>query len=149
MSDAAATAWGESDQSAPWSSNGCALDFVREWTVTGWPLASTWPHIERPMTPVPTQPMRVEAETGVGTDVLFADMGYRRDHGWIDVKSGNRSGGRFDLIGSGDQNRSILRRAPYGGCQRCENDAGWNRDRSDDDDPEAGAPDGGSDHVDR
>ena len=60
-SDAWATARGESASLAPFSTSGLALSAVRLKTVALYPAAIRWPHIDRPITPVPIQPIRVFA----------------------------------------------------------------------------------------
>src|SRR5512141_690257 len=56
-----ATAFGESAHFAPFSRRGRAFSFVRENTLTPYPFARRWPHIDSPITPVPIHPTRVDS----------------------------------------------------------------------------------------
>src|SRR5262245_19914500 len=58
-SDRSATALGLSAHFAPLASRASALDLVRLETVMEKPRSIRWPHMLRPMTPVPIQPSRV------------------------------------------------------------------------------------------
>lgn len=58
-SDWEASEFGESARFAPMSTRVWALEIVRLKTVTEYPALIRCPHIDRPMTPVPIQPIRV------------------------------------------------------------------------------------------
>src|SRR5512141_3404039 len=50
--------------------SGSAFSFVREYTVTLYPFAMRWPHIDSPIAPVPIHPTRVDSG-----DVFFIFAG--------------------------------------------------------------------------
>lgn len=67
-SDWEAREFGEAARLAPMARRGWALEIVRLKTVTEYPALIRCPHIDRPMTPVPIQPIRV-LEGLIGSDL--------------------------------------------------------------------------------
>src|SRR5512143_660170 len=87
-SEAAATALEESAHFAPFSKRGRAFSFVRENTVTRYPFARRWPHIDSPITPVPIHPTVVASG-----DIFFIFTGSLV--------------GRLPFLGGGETDRQV------------------------------------------
>lgn len=89
-SDWEARELGESARFAPMSRRVWALEIVRLKTVTEYPALIRCPHIDRPMTPVPIQPIRVvDGLIGSG-EMDLEDIGRRRRREKEERREGER-----------------------------------------------------------